>query len=256
MQLHRCFLAILATGIASTVQAETVHVAVASNFQAPLAQLAAQFERTTGHKVTMSAASTGKLYAQIAHGAPFAVLLAADVATPVRIAAEGLGDGRTRFTYARGRLALWSAQAGYVDNAGQVLKSSTWQHIAIANPKLAPYGAAAMQTLQKLELQAAVAARTVTGENIGQTYQFAASGAAQLGFVALSQVMKNGQITSGSAWVVPADYHAAIDQDAIVLKPGMGRVEVGAFMDFLRSDSARAVMAQWGYESPKLPQNP
>ena len=174
-------------------------------------------------------------------------MLAADDTTPEKIGKEGLGDSATRFTYAIGQLVLWSKQPGYVDAEGKVLQKSDWQHIAIANPKLAPYGLAAMQALDKLGLTAQVRPRIVQGENIGQTYQFAASGNAPLGFVALSQVMENGALREGSAWVVPANLHTPIRQDAIVLKPGQGNAAAAALMQYLRSDKARAVIQSYGY---------
>lgn len=250
-QLSKWALGVLCAIGALSASAEEISVAVAANFSAPLAAIAQGFERATGHKVQISSASTGKLYAQIAHGAPFAVLLAADRATPERIAAEGLGDAASRFTYARGRLVLWSARPDLVDGAGQVLATGGWTHIAIASPKLAPYGAAAMQTLDKLGLTAHVQPRTVWGENIGQTYQFAASGAADLGFVALSQIWRDGKLSTGSAWLVPEGWYTPIDQDAIVLKPGAGREAVAEFMRWLRGDKARAVMERFGYTVPQ-----
>lgn len=229
-------------------QAGEVAVAVAANFTAPMQKIAADFEKDTGHKAQLSFGATGKFYTQIAHGAPFAVLLAADDATPAKIAQEGLGDAASRFTYAIGQLVLWSKQPGYVDDQGKVLQKSDWQHIAIANPKLAPYGAAAMQTLDKLGLTAQVQARVVQGENIGQTYQFVASGNAQLGFVALSQVMEGGKLREGSAWVVPANLHETIRQDAILLKPGQDNAAAQALLQYLRSPKARAVIQAYGYQ--------
>lgn len=241
-------LAGLALMAAFAAHSAEVSVAVAANFAAPMQQIAVQFQRDTGHKAVLSFGATGKFYAQIANGAPFGVLLAADDATPQKIAREGLGNGATRFTYAIGRLVLWSKQPGYVDAEGQVLRTGDWKHIAIANPKLAPYGQAAMQTLDKLGLAAQVQPRVVTGENIGQTYQFAASGNAPLGFVALSQVMENGQLREGSAWVVPATMHAPIRQDAIVLQRGEGNPAADALMQYLRGEKARAVIRAYGYD--------
>lgn len=240
--------ALTAAALLPSAHAGEVSVAVAANFTAPMQRIAAQFEQDTGHKAVLSFGATGKFYAQIANGAPFGVLLAADDATPQKIAREGLGNGATRFTYAIGRLVLWSKQPGYVDAQGQVLRTGDWKHIAIANPKLAPYGLAAMQTLDKLGLAAQVQPRVVTGENIGQTYQFAASGNAPLGFVALSQVMENGQLREGSAWVVPATMHAPIRQDAIVLQRGEGNPAADALMQYLRGEKARAVIRAYGYD--------
>jgi molybdate transport system substrate-binding protein len=228
-------------------QAGEVSVAVAANFTAPMQKIAADFEKDTGHKAVLSFGATGKFYAQIANGAPFGILLAADDATPAKIAKEGLGDGATRFTYAIGQLVLWSKQAGYVDAEGKVLHKTNWQHIAVANPKLAPYGLAAMQTLDKLGLTAQVQPRIVQGENIGQTYQFAASGNAEMAFVALSQVTENGKLREGSGWVVPANLHETIRQDAIVLKPAQGNEAAAALMQYLRGDKARAVIQSYGY---------
>ncbi len=246
--LHRTLSALgLAALMLPGAHAGEVSVAVAANFTAPMQKISALFEQDTGHKAVLSFGATGKFYAQIKNGAPFGILLAADDSTPEKIAREGLGEGATRFTYAIGQLVLWSKQPGYVDAEGKVLQKTDWQHIAIANPKLAPYGLAAMQTLDKLGLTAQVQPRVVTGENIGQTYQFAASGNAQLGFVALSQVTEDGKLREGSAWVVPGNLHEPIRQDAIVLKPGQGNAAAAALMDYLRGAKARAVIKSYGY---------
>lgn len=233
--------------LAGAAHADEVSVAVAANFTAPMQKIAAQFEKDTGHKAVLSFGATGKFYAQINHGAPFGILLAADDTTPEKIAKEGKGVDASRFTYAIGQLVLWSKQAGYVDDKGAVLQRGDWQHIAIANPKLAPYGLAAMETLGKLGLTAQVQPKTVLGENIGQTYQFAASGNAQLGFVALSQVMEDGKIREGSAWIVPASMHEPIRQDAIVLNSAKDNAAAKALMDYLQGDKARAIIKSYGY---------
>ncbi|MEG2999740.1 MAG: molybdate ABC transporter substrate-binding protein [Comamonas sp.] len=233
--------------LAGAAHADEVSVAVAANFTAPMQKIAAQFEKDTGHKAVLSFGATGKFYAQINNGAPFGILLAADDTTPEKIAKEGKGVDASRFTYAIGQLVLWSKQAGYVDNQGAVLKTGDYQHIAIANPKLAPYGLAAMETLGKLGLTAQVQPKTVLGENIGQTYQFAASGNAQLGFVALSQVMEDGKIREGSAWIVPAAMHEPIRQDAIVLNTAKDNAAAKALMDYLKGDKARAIIKSYGY---------
>lgn len=240
--------AFVAALLAGAAHADTISVAVASNFTAPMQKIAAQFEQDTGHKAELSFGATGKFYAQINNGAPFGVLLAADDTTPEKIAKEGKGDAATRFTYAVGKLVLWSKDAGYVDEQGEVLKKNDFQHIAIANPKLAPYGLAAEQTLTKLGLLAHIQPKFVQGENIGQTYQFAATGNAQLGFVALSQVMEGGKIKSGSAWIVPAAMHEPIRQDAIVLNQAKDNVAAKALMDYLKGDKARAIIASYGYD--------
>ena len=244
---HAFTLIALAAAALTSAHADTVTVAVASNFTAPMQKIAAAFAQDTGHQAELSFGATGKFYAQIRNGAPFGILLAADSATPEKIASEGLGVGATRFTYAIGQLALWSKQPGYVDAEGKVLAKTDWRHIAIANPRLAPYGAAAMQTLEKLGLADQVQARIVQGENIAQTYQFAASGNAELGFVALSQVTENGRLREGSAWVVPAAMHDPIRQDAIVLKSGEGNAAATALMNYLRGKKARAIITSYGY---------
>lgn len=228
-------------------RAEEVSVAVAANFTAPMQEIARLFEQDTGHRAVLSFGATGKFYAQIAQGAPFGILLAADDRTPERIGREGLGDPQTRFTYAIGQLALWSRQPGYVDAEGRVLARNDWQHLAIANPKLAPYGQAAMETLARMGLTEQVQGRVVQGENIAQAYQFVASGNAELGFVALSQVMQGGQLRAGSAWIVPADMHRPIRQDAIVLKGAQANPAAVALMQYLRGERARAVIRAYGY---------
>ncbi|WP_312589837.1 molybdate ABC transporter substrate-binding protein [Comamonas terrigena] len=233
--------------LAGAAHADEVSVAVAANFTAPMQKIAAQFEKDTGHKAVLSFGATGKFYAQINNGAPFGILLAADDTTPEKIAKEGKGVDASRFTYAIGQLVLWSKQAGYVDDKGAVLQRNDWQHIAIANPKLAPYGLAAMETLGKLGLTAQVQPKTVLGENIGQTYQFAASGNAQLGFVALSQVVEDGKIREGSAWIVPPSMHEPIRQDAIVLNSAKDNAAAKALMDYLKGDKARAIIKSYGY---------
>ena len=238
---------ILTALLAGAAHADTVSVAVAANFTAPMQKIAAEFAKDTGHKAELSFGATGKFYAQISNGAPFGVLLAADDTTPAKIASEGKGVADSRFTYAVGKLVLWSKQDGYVDAQGAVLKTGKFQHVAIANPKLAPYGLAAEQTLTQLGLLEQIKPKFVQGENIGQTYQFAATGNAELGFVALSQVMEDGKIKSGSAWLVPSNMHEPIRQDAIVLNTAKDNAAAKALMDYLRGDKARAIITSYGY---------
>ena len=229
-------------------RAGEVKVAVAANFTAPMKRIAEAFERSSGHRVTAAYASTGKLHAQIAQGAPFQVLLSADARTPARLEAEGHAVPGTRFTYATGRLALWSRDPGVVDAAGAVLRDERLTRLAIADPKVAPYGAAAMQVLQRLGLEARLAPRLVTGQSIAQAWQFAATGNASMGFVALSQVMEGGRLTQGSAWVVPADLHDPLLQDAVLLKPGQDHEPARALLRFLSGDEARRIIREFGYE--------
>ena len=179
-------------------RADEVKVAVAANFSAPMQQIAAEFERATGHRVVAAYGATGKFHAQIRNGAPFEVLLAADEETPARLAQEGLAVAGSRFTYAKGKLVLWSSREGLVDDRGDVLKKGNFEHLALANPRLAPYGGAAIEAMKALGVHDALAPRFVTAENIGQAYQFVKSGNAALGFVALSQVFKGGKIVEGS----------------------------------------------------------
>ena len=231
----------------SAAQAAELTVAVAANFAATMHRIAAAFERDSGHRLVLAFGSTGKLYAQIRQGAPFDVLLAADQDTPARLAREGLGSADSRFTYAIGRLALWSRQAGLVDEQGAVLKAGGFDRLALADPKLAPYGAAAMQTLDRLGLLAQLEPKLVQGASIAQAYQFVATGNATLGFVALSQLMVDGLMVHGSAWIVPAELHQPLRQDALLLKRGQGQPAATALLAYLRSEPARAIMRSHGY---------
>jgi len=191
--------------------------------------------------------ATGKFYAQIKNGAPFAVLLAADDETPARLEKEDLAVAGTRFTYATGRLALWSKSLNLVDDKGEVLRSNSFYKIAIADPKLAPYGAAAMEVIHKLGVQANVIPKLVQGESIGQTFQFVNTENAQLGFVALSQISIDGRITQGSAWVVPQSMHTSLKQDALLLNAGKGNAAATALLTYLQGERARAIMRAYGY---------
>ena len=229
------------------VVADEVQVAVAANFAAPMQKIAAHFEQDTGHKVQLAFGATGKFYAQIRNGAPFEILLAADDTTPEKLEKEGSGIAGSRFTYAIGKLVLWSSKPGFVDDKGDVLKKGDFKHISIANPKLAPYGAAAIETLTALKLLDAIQPKFVQGENIAQTHQFVATGNAELGFIALSQVMKEGKILEGSAWIVPDNLHQPIRQDAVLLDKGKGQPAAEALMKYLGSDKARSVIRTFGY---------
>lgn len=235
-------------GCTLAVQAGEVSVAVAVNFTAPMQKIASLFEQDTGHKVALAFGSTGRFYAQIKNGAPFQVLLAADEQTPAKLEQEGHGVSGTRFTYAIGRLVLWSKQAERVDDTGAVLKTAKFDKLALADPKLAPYGLAAVQALSQLGLLEKLKPKFVQGENIAQTYQFIATENAQLGFVALSQVYAEGRIPQGSAWVVPESLHSPIRQDALLLKNGKNNPAAAALLHYLRSDQARAIIRSYGYK--------
>ncbi len=240
-------LAALLLTVAGAV-ADEVQVAVAANLMTPMQQIAALFERETGHKALLSFGATGKFYAQIANGAPFEVLLAADGETPLRLEKEGLGVAGSRFTYAIGKLVLWSADPDRVDAGGAVLRIGNFRHLALANPKTAPYGAAAMEAMNKLGLLAELQPRFVQGENITQAQQFVVTGNAELGFIALSQVYKDGKLTAGSMWMVPDNLYPPIVQDAVLLAKGRDKPAPAALMAYLRGERAKAVIRSYGYE--------
>jgi molybdate transport system substrate-binding protein len=248
----RLMLAFASVHFLAMAHAGELTVAVAANFTAPMQKIAQAFEQDTGHKALLAFGATGKFYAQIKNGAPFAVLLAADDETPTRLEKEGLTVAGTRFTYATGRLALWSKQANLVDDKGEVLRSPNLDKrgihkIAMADPKLAPYGAAAMEVIHKLGVQASVTPKLVQGESIGQTFQFVSTENAQLGFVALSQISFDGRISQGSAWVVPQDLHSPLKQDAVLLNAGKDNAAAVALLKYLQSDSAKAIIRRYGY---------
>ena len=230
------------------VQAAEVVVAVAANFTAPMQKIAAEFEKDTGHRALVSFGPTGKFYAQIKNGAPFAVFFAADDKTPARLETEGDTVPGSRFTYAIGKLVLWSDKPDFVDDQGEVLRSGDFRHVAIASPKVAPYGTAAVEALTRLGLLDAIQPKFVTGESISQAYQFVATGNAELGFVALSQVMEDGRMTGGSAWIIPADLHEPIRQDAVILAAGRDNPAAQALMEYLKGDKAAAFIRSFGYE--------
>ena len=229
-----------------------VQVAVAANFTAPMQRIAAEFEKDSGHKATLMSGATGKFYAQISHGAPFEVFLSADDETPARLEKDGLAVAGSRFTYATGRLVLWSPVDGRVDGEGKVLRDQSIRHIAIANPKTAPYGQAAIETLQAMGLLGSLQGKFVQGENIAQAFQFVQTGNAELGFVALSQVWKDGRLASGSGWVIPAGQHQPIRQDAVLLSRASGNPAARALLDYLRSSAGRQTIQAYGYDLHKI----
>ena len=241
---------VLSALTSSPLFAAEVNAAVASNFSAPMKQIAALFEQQSGDTVKLSFGSTGKFYAEIKNGAPFDVFFAADTATPQRLEEEGLTVGGSRFVYALGKLVLWSAQPGYVDDQGRVLRKGDYEKLAIADPKLAPYGMAAKQTLAGMGLWDGVQRKLVTGENITQAYQFVATGNVELGFVALSQVMRDGKVSTGSWWLVPSDRYKPIRQSAVLLSGAKDKAAAQAFLDFLKSKKAAAVIRSYGYALP------
>ncbi len=234
--------------LAMPAMATDVYVAVAANFTGPMEKIGPLFEKTTGHKLIISYGTVGKFYAQIKNEAPFELLVSADETTPIRLEKDGLAISESRFTYAIGKLVLWSAKTGFVDGKGDVLKRGDFKHLAIANPKMAVYGAAAMETMKKLGVVDKLQAKFVQGENITQTYQFAATGNAELGFVALSQIYKDDTYTFGSHWLVPENLYPQIRQDAVLLTRGKDNPAAKAFLTFLKSPEAKKIILAYGYE--------
>lgn len=248
-RIPRAWLALLAgLTCSASALAEDVQVAVAANFSAPLQAIARAFEQDSGHRLVASFGASGQLYAQIQHGAPYEVLLSADASTPAKLESAGAGVPGSRFTYAIGSLVLWSAQEGYVDANGEVLERNQFQHLAIANPKAAPYGLAATQVLDRLGLNEALAGKLVEGQSITQALQFVSTGNAELGFVALSQVYQDGRLASGSAWVVPDDLYEPIRQDALLLKRGEDNPAARALLEYLQGPQAAEIITSYGYK--------
>jgi molybdate transport system substrate-binding protein len=237
-------LAALAAVVAGPAAAAPTRVAVAANFTVPAKEIAAAFEKASGRTASLSFGSSGQFYTQIRQGAPFAVFLSADAERPAKAEAEGLAVKGTRFTYATGRLVLYSRTPGLADG-GAVLKGGTFQKLAIADPATAPYGAAAVQAMRTLGVYEALKPKLVQGASITQAYQFTATGAAELGFVALSQVAGE---TRGSRWLVPQSLHAPIAQQAVLLKAGEKDPAARAFLAFLKGPQAKAIIRRHGYE--------
>lgn len=233
----------------SAAHATEVQVAVASNFTKPMEKIAEAFKTKTGHDAKLSFGASGAFVTQIKNGAPFEVFLSADDKKAAPLVEEKLAVADTAFIYAQGKLALWSAQDKFVDDQGKVLEGDTFKHIAIADPKLAPYGTAAMQVLDQLKLTDKVKAKIVQGENIGQTMQFVSTGNAELGFVALSQAIAEPSQT-GSVWIVPDDLYAPINQQAVLLTKGENNEAAKALMDFLKSNEAVSIIETFGYKVP------
>ncbi len=241
--------ALLAILAPSSVHSEEVRVAVAANFTEAVKEIGALFEAQSGHTVVISFGSTGQIYAQISQGAPFDVFLAADQARPERAEQDGYAVPGTRFTYAAGRIVLFSADPALVLGKA-TLERGSFSKLAIANPMTAPYGLAAVQTLKSLGLYEALDSKLVQGSNIAQTYQFVATGNAEVGFVALSQIAGR---RDGSRWVVPETLHSVIAQDAVLLTRGADNEAARAFMDFLKGPAARAVNEKFGYGAGDSP---
>jgi len=229
------------------VAAEEIQVAVASNFSETMNHIASRFETETGHKVTLIVGSTGKHYAQIKNGAPFDLFFAADTQRPELLEKEGIAISGSRFTYAKGRLLLWSPKREFIDTEGKMLEQGKFRYLSIANERLAPYGKAAAEVLQTLGLWDALHGRIVRGENIGQAFQFVKSGNAELGLVAYSQLKRPNQPIDGSYWDVPQSLYSPIEQQAVLLKQS---VAAHAFLEFSKSDRSLAIIHGFGYITP------
>lgn len=225
-------------------RADELTIAVASNFLRPMTELAERFEAQTGHRVRIAGGSTGSHYAQIQSGAPYDLFFAADAERPKRLEQAGRISPDDRFTYAVGRLVLWSPRPGYVDGAGRVLEEGTFRHLAIANPALAPYGAAAKDVLEARGLWNTLQRRLVRGQDIGQTFSFVHSGAVELGFVAYAQILSEKGAVRGSWWLVPSSLHGPIEQQGVLLRESEA---ARAFVEFVKSDDAKALIARYGY---------
>lgn len=247
MFLAACSVALLLT--APAARGDEVLAAVATNFLSVVTQLESEFEAQTGHDLRLVAGSTGKLYAQIVNGAPFEVFLAADQQRPARLIADGLALEDSRTSYAEGRLALWSPRSGFVDADGaRTLRSAEFRRLAIANPDLAPYGLAAREVIARLGLEGHLGGRLVFGENIGQTLALVATGNAELGFIAVSQLGSLSARSRGSHWIVPGSLHSPIRQDAVLLARAADRPGARAFLDYLRTPAVKDRIRSHGYD--------
>lgn len=228
--------------------ADEVLVAVASNFIQPMKVIVERFETETGHQAKLAFGSSGKLFAQIRHGAPFDVFLSADKDKVTRLLDRDLAVKGSEFIYAKGRLVLWSAKEGVVDEKGDVLKQGDFDYLAMANPKLAPYGAAAQSVLQRLGLDESLKSNRVIGENIAQTFQFVQTGNAQLGFVAWSQVKGLDDDKQGSQWLIPVDAYPPIEQHAAILKTASNNPAASALTAFIQRESSQELIRSFGYD--------
>ena len=249
-----CFVALclLASGLSvQAAHAGEVLIAVASNFIKPMQKIAQEFNASTGHEVKVSYGSSGKLLAQIVHGAPFELFLSADTDKVERLIKLGLAQPDSAFVYAKGRLALWSSSDDYINESSEILQAGNFRYLAVADPRLAPYGKAANQVIQSLALDTRLQGRLVTGENISQTYQFVETGNAELGFVALSQIHHLAKDKQGSEWLVPAVLHQPINQGAVLLKRGNNNPAATSLLRFLQKHTTQTLIQSFGYETSK-----
>jgi len=239
--------AVLLTIVFSHVcYAGNVMIAVANNFYKPMKSIAVDFKQATTHEIQLSTGSTGQLYAQIINGAPFDIFLSADTQHPEKLVQANLAS--QPFTYAKGLLVLWSAQEDLIDSSGQVLTSDRFHYLAMPDPRLAPYGFAAQQTMQKLVQYQRLKSKIVMGKGLNATYQFIATSNAELGFIALSQIFKNGQYQNGSHWLIPTDLYSPILQDAVLLRTAKDNPAAKVFIEYLASNRAKRLIAGFGYQ--------
>ena len=251
-RIWRLLILFLVTGFASVfvqANAEETTIAVASNFTAAANKLIAEFENQSDHKVNLVFGSSGRFFAQIANGAPFDAFLSADQEKPAALLENSLALDSSLFTYAVGTLVLWSTDVNKVDNSAAILSTDSFNKLAIANPRLAPYGVAATEVIQYLGLSEDISGKLVIGENIAQAYQFVATANADIGFVAFSQVLTSGQLSMGSAWIVPEEMYQPIRQDAVLLNRGESNRAASAFLEFLRSDQGQTIIQANGYKT-------
>jgi molybdate transport system substrate-binding protein len=229
---------------APVLMAEDITAAVASNFTQVLRELALDFERQSGHRVILAPGSSGRLYAQVVNGAPYDLFFSADAEKPAQLVANGLADADSLVTYALGTLVLWSTDPAMLVTNGEALRDAGNNRVALANPRLAPYGAAAAQVLEQLAVPGII---RVTGENITQAYQFVETGNVPLGFVALSQVMDEGRIRRGAGWVVPQEMYEPIRQDVVLLSRPKPNYAAREFLDFVMSIQGKNIISKYGY---------
>ena len=233
--------------LAGPAAAAEVRVAADASMATPLQRIAAAFHRDTGNDLVITTAATGKLYEQVVHGAPYEVLLAADEDTAKRLESQGLARPETRFNFATGKLVLWSAREGAVDGRGEVLRQPPTGRLAISDPHVSPYGVAAVEALRNLGQWSAWQPQLLQAENVTQAFQFASGGRAVLALIALSQVAEDGRIARGYGWVVPPNLYPPLDHDAVLLNAGAGNPAAIAFLAYLRSNAARAILRAAGY---------
>jgi molybdate transport system substrate-binding protein len=245
--LKRLLASWITLALPALAQAANAQIAVAANFAEPIKAIATVLEKTTGHTLGISTGASGAIYTQIKNGAPFDMFLSADQERPAMLEQEGLAQAGSRFTYATGKLVLWSIDAHKVDAKGEALKSPALGKVAFANPKTAPYGMAATQAIEKLGLAEALKPKLVQGESIGQTFNFVKTGNAEVGFVAMSQVLSEGKLKEGSMWVIPQALYGPIRQDAVVLKRGAQNEAVAALLKLLKSPNIQQLIRAYGY---------